>query len=94
MLQKIIGPAVPFVLIALFWLWLKHRDPDRALDRKRVRFYRGLLIGVTFMEYARTWHSEIGTAWQNHPDLTVFATLIVFGLLFTLIREVDIANLS
>jgi hypothetical protein len=83
MLGKIISPVgFPLTLLALFWFSERNKNPDHKPDRKKMRFWIGCCSLMACGEYAMVWHNEIGLAWQNHPELTVFSTLAVVAAIF------------
>ena len=90
MAYKIIEPIVfGFLFVVLFWLSERNKKPERNVDRKRMRFWVAFAIWMACVELASTWHSELGSAWQSHPDLTLFGTLIVFAILNALAPPLD-----
>jgi hypothetical protein len=82
MVNRIVEPMVfGFLFVLLFWLSERNRNPERKVDRDKLRFWVGFGTWMACAEFASAWHSQIGSAWQNHPDLTLFGTLIVFAIL-------------
>jgi cytochrome bd-type quinol oxidase subunit 2 len=78
MVDKIVEPIMfPLLLVGLFWLSERNKNPDHRANREKMRFWVGVAILIACGELAVAWHNEIGSAWQNHPELTFFATLIV-----------------
>ncbi len=82
MVSRIVGPIVfGFLFVVLFWLSERNKNAERRVDRKKMRFWVAFATWMACAEFASTWHNEIGSAWQNHPDLTLFGTLIVFAMI-------------
>jgi len=70
-----------FLFVVLFWFGERSKNTDRAVYRSKMRFWVGFATWMACAEFASNWHSEIGAMWQNHPDLALFGTLIVFAML-------------
>jgi hypothetical protein len=82
MFHKIVEPIVfGFLFLVLFWLSERSNSPERKVDRKKMRFWVAFSAWMTCVEFASAWHNEIGSAWRNHPDLSLFGTLAVFAIL-------------
>jgi hypothetical protein len=82
MVHKIVEPVVfGFLFVVLFWLSERNKSPERKVDRKKLRFWVAFSVWMACAEFASAWHNEIGSAWQSHPDLSLFGTLIVFAIL-------------
>jgi|HubBroStandDraft_4_1064222.scaffolds.fasta_scaffold765682_2 hypothetical protein len=79
MIWRLISP-VGFPLFFLVGAWLMERNasPDRKVSRKKMRLWLVISLVLACSEYAETWHNEIGSAWQNYPNLTELLTFIVF----------------
>ena len=78
-MEKIISPVgFPLVLLVIFWFSERNKNPERKADRATMRFWTGVCILIACGEYDVAWHNEIGLAWQNHPELALFATLAIF----------------
>ena len=73
MVNRIVEPIVfGFLFVVLFWLSERNNDPERKVDGKKMRFWVAFSAWMTCVEFASAWHNEIGSAWQNHPDLSLF----------------------
>jgi len=82
MVDKIVEPIVfGFLFVALFWFSERNKNPERKVNRSKMRFWVAVATWMACAELATSWHNEIGSAWQNHPELTLFGTLMVFGIL-------------
>jgi hypothetical protein len=82
MVHKVAEPIVfGFLYVFLFWLSERNKNSERKVYREKMRFWVSFATWMACAEFASTWHNEIGLAWQNHPDLTLFGTLIVFAIL-------------
>jgi magnesium-transporting ATPase (P-type) len=82
MVRRIVEPIVfGFLFVIIFWLSERNKNPERKVDRGKMRFWMAFATWMTCAEFASLWHNQIGSAWQNHPDFTVFGTLIVFAIL-------------
>ncbi len=82
MVNRIVEPIVfGFLFVVLFWLSERNNDPERKVDGKKMRFWVAFSAWMTCVEFASAWHNEIGSAWQNHPDLSLLGTLVVFAIL-------------
>ncbi len=85
MVDRIVEPiGFPLLLLGLFWLGERNNNPDRKADPKKMRFWLGVASLIACGEFATAWHNEIGWAWQRHPQLTFFASPIVFMTVFRL----------
>ncbi len=83
MTYRIVEPLIfPLLLVGLFWLSERYKNPDRKADREKMRFWVAVAILIACGEFATAWHIGIGSAWQNHPQLTFFAALAVFMTIF------------
>jgi hypothetical protein len=83
MFHKLVEPMMfPLILLCGFWFMERNKSPDRKPDRQRMRFWMGVCSLLVCVEYALVWHWEIGSAWQNHPNGTLFATLAIFVTIF------------
>jgi hypothetical protein len=82
MIEKLLSPLVfPLGFLAATWVWLRIQSPDHKVGRAKIRFWIACASVIACGKYALAWHSEIGSAWQTHPGLTLFGTLIVFATL-------------
>jgi hypothetical protein len=82
MITKIIEPfAFGFLFVVLFWFSERNKNPEHKVDHEKMRYWVAFATWMACAEFASTWHNEIGSAWQNHPDLTLVGTLIVFAIL-------------
>lgn len=82
MVNKIVEPIVfGFLFVVLFWLSERSKNLERKVDHGKMRFWVGFATWMACLELANAWHSEIGSAWQKHPELTLFGTLIAFAIL-------------
>src|SRR5438270_2373915 len=78
MVSRIVEPILfGFLFVVLFWLSERNNNRERKVDRKKMRFWVAFSAWMTCVEFASAWHNEIGSAWQNHPDLSLFGTLVV-----------------
>jgi hypothetical protein len=83
MIHRIVEPLIfPLLLVGLFWLSERSKNPDRKANREKMRFWVAVAILIACGELATDWHNEIGSSWQSHPELTFFATLGVFIAIF------------
>jgi len=90
MVDKFVSPMVfALILVSLSWLSERNKSPDRKPDRRRMRFWIACWSLMACGEYALAWHKEIGLAWQNHPGLTLFGTLIVLGIFNAITPPLD-----
>jgi hypothetical protein len=88
MISKLISPLeYPLFILAFGWLaerfgWFAeaNANPDRKVVHKMDSRFNWALFMACF-EYARAWHSEIGVAWQDHPNSALLLTLAVFAIL-------------
>jgi len=60
------------------WFLSRNEIADGNGRRAKMRLWITIAAAVACAGYAIAWHNEIGSAWQNHPEFTLFATLIVF----------------
>ncbi len=83
MVDRIVEPiGFPLLLLGLFWLSGRNKNPNRKADRQKMRFWVGVAILIACGELATAWHNEIGWAWRNHPEISFFAALAVFIAIF------------
>src|ERR1700731_5247533 len=90
MISKLISPLeYPLIILVAGFLAVRFgwfADADANPHRKGVHkmdpyFYLALYMAC--IVYAQAWHSEIGAAWQDHPNSALLLTVAVFVILLS-----------
>jgi hypothetical protein len=81
MMAKVFSPlGFPLLFVVISWVWLRNQSADHKAARAKMRLWIVIASMIACGDYAIAWHNEIGSAWQNHPEFTLFATLIAFAV--------------
>jgi cytochrome bd-type quinol oxidase subunit 2 len=95
MIAKVLSPlGFPLLFVVIGWIALRNQRADHKAARSKMRLWIVIASMIACGDYAIAWHNEIGSAWLNHPELTLFATLIAFAVFNAVAPPLDSLTMS
>jgi len=80
-LPKFIEPGLqPLGIFAFLWvasIYGRRKYGDEAFPR---RYLGRFFVWYAALKYLEAWHQEIGTAWIQHPQLSIFGFVILLPM--------------